>query len=98
MRRKRKLGANGILEELRLRCPRLGGEVPLAYCLQEGGDLPCRRIVICWQPYFPVEACLKARLSRQQWEDCFDSRPKEKIATLVELIEEAKRGGDDNAR
>lgn len=83
------VGTDGILERLRLRCPRLGGEVPLLYCLKEGGNLPCRRIVICWQPYFPVEACLKARLSPRQWEEYLNDKPKEKIVTLVELAEEA---------
>lgn len=91
------MGANEILERLRMRCPRLGGEVPFSYCLKEGGNIPCRRIVICWEAYFPVEACLKARLTPRQWEDCFNSRPKEKIASLVELVDEAKRCGEDES-
>jgi hypothetical protein len=81
-------------EELWMRCPRLGGEAPFTYCLQEAGELPCHRIVVCWQPFFPVEACLRKMLSPEKWEEFTARKPKEKIASLVELIEEAKRKAD----
>ena len=77
-------------DQLELRCPRLGGEVTFAYCQREGGDLPCPRTISCWQPYFPVETYLRTRLTRQQWARCFEQRPKEKVVTLIELIEAAK--------
>lgn len=77
-------------DQLQLRCPRLGGEINFAYCLRESGDLPCRRIVDCWHPYFPVEAFLKERLTPDQWERCFGGPPKDKIVSLVEIIEEAR--------
>ncbi|MGV8074390.1 MAG: hypothetical protein AB2L11_07540 [Syntrophobacteraceae bacterium] len=81
-----------MVEKLKIRCPRLGGEVTFAYCRQEGGELPCARIVSCWQAFFDVEAYFKERLTPQQWEDCFGGGPKDKISALLELIEEAKRG------
>jgi hypothetical protein len=74
-----------------LRCPRLGGEVTFGYCWSEGGDLPCQRILNCWQPFFPVEKYLREKLTPQQWERCFDRKPKEKICTLIELVEQAQR-------
>ncbi len=55
-------------EGLWIRCPRLGGEAPFTYCMQEAGDLPCHRIIVCWQAYFPVEAYLRKKLSPQKWE------------------------------
>lgn len=76
-----------------MRCPRLGGEVPFTYCLQEAGDLPCPRIIVCWQTFFPVEAYLRKTLSPQKWEEFADRKPKGKIASLLELIEEAKSKG-----
>ena len=79
-----------LYEDLELRCPRLGGEVTFAYCLREGGDLPCPRTIACWQPYFPVENYLRTILSQEQWDRCFNRQPKEKITTLIELIEAAK--------
>ena len=78
-------------EELWIRCPRLGGEAPFTYCLQEAGDLPCHRIVVCWQAFFPVESCLRKMLSPEKWEEFTARKPKEKIVSLLELIEEAKQ-------
>ncbi len=75
--------------------PRLGGETPFTYCLREGGDIPCRRIVVCWQAYFPVEAYLRKTLSPSKWEEFVNGKPKEKIVSLLELIEEAKRQADE---
>jgi hypothetical protein len=75
---------------LEIRCPRLGGEVSLVYCLKEGGDIPCPRTIVCWQPYFDVEARLRAKLTEEQWDRCFAKTPKEKVVSLVELIEAAK--------
>ena len=74
-----------------IRCPRLGGEVTLVYCLKEGGDIPCPRTLVCWRPYFDVEAQLRAKLTEEQWDRCFGKTPKEKIVSLVELIEAAKK-------
>ncbi len=82
-------------EGLWMRCPRLGGEAPLTYCMQEAGDLPCHRIIFCWQPFFPVEAYLRKTLSPQKWEKFADRKPKEKIASLLELIEESKSKGEE---
>ncbi len=79
-------------DELWIRCPRLGGEVPFSYCLKEAGELPCHRTLVCWQPFFPVEAWLKERLSADQWELCFSRTQREKMVSLVELIEKAKDG------
>ncbi len=79
-------------EELWIRCPRLGGEVPFSYCLKEGGNLPCPRTILCWEPFFPVAGLLKARLPREAWEACFNANSKEKISSLVELAEEVNQG------
>lgn len=78
-------------DHLELRCPKLGGEVTFAYCLMEGGDLPCPRTIVCWQPYFPVENLLREKLTQEQWDRCFGQKPKEKIVSLIELIEVAKK-------
>ena len=78
-------------KDLELRCPKLGGEVTLAYCLVEGGALPCSRTIVCWQRYFPVESHLRAKLTPEQWDKCFSQTPKEKMVSLVELIETAKK-------
>jgi len=78
-------------EQLEIRCPKLGNQVTFAYCLREGGDIPCPRTIKCWHPYFPVEDYIRKRLTDADWERCFNQKPKEKILTLVELIEAAKK-------
>jgi hypothetical protein len=80
-----------MYDHLEIRCPRLGGEVTFSYCQREGGDLPCQRAIICWQLHFPVEAYLKQRLTRAQWDCWCNKEPKDKMATLLELIEAAKK-------
>ena len=85
---------NRTYEHLETRCPRLGGEVTFAYCETEGGDLPCPRILACWQPYFPVEVYLRERLTEAQWDRCFNRPAKDKVTTLIELIEAAKKRKD----
>ena len=78
-------------DDLQVRCPKLGGEVTFAYCRQEAGDLPCSRVVVCWYLYFPVESHLEKILTKDQQERFFNQKPKDKITTLVELIEKAKK-------
>ncbi|MGD9382521.1 MAG: hypothetical protein PVH55_00570 [Desulfobacterales bacterium] len=77
-------------EQLEIRCPKLGNQVTFAYCLREGGDIPCPRTIQCWHSYFPVEDYLRKKLTPAEWERCFNQTPKEKISTLIELIEAAK--------
>lgn len=77
-------------DRLEIRCPRLGGQVTFAYCRKEGGALPCQRTILCWQGRFPVEAFLRSVLTAEDWERWMDQSPKEKVVTLLELIEAAK--------
>jgi hypothetical protein len=83
-----------MYDHLEIRCPRLGGEVTFSYCEKEGGDLPCPRIILCWQPHFPVEDYLKGKLTQTQWDRFSNQAPKHKVTTLVELIEAAKKRKD----
>jgi hypothetical protein len=78
-------------DHLELRCPRLGGEVKFSYCRKEGGDLPCLRIITCWYPYFPAEQYLRASMTKDSWDSFVGQMPKDKITTLMELIEAAKK-------
>ena len=77
-------------DHLEIRCPRLGGQVTFAYCRREGGALPCQRSIICWQSRFPVAAFLKSVLTEADWETWVNQCPKEKMTSLLELIEAAK--------
>lgn len=77
--------------DLLMRCPRLGGEVPFSYCEQEAGELPCRQIVRCWEAGFPVEAYLRETLTKEAWKRFCGQVPKDRMTTLIDLVEAAKR-------
>jgi hypothetical protein len=81
---------SGYYDSLQIRCPRLGGEVTFAYCRVEGGDIPCMRIVACWHSCLPVSGYLEEILTPAQAERFGELRPKDKVVTLIELIEMAK--------
>ncbi|MDD5723940.1 MAG: hypothetical protein PHY29_09435 [Syntrophales bacterium] len=78
-------------DRLVLRCPRLGGEVTFAYCRREQGTLPCQRTLRCWEGLIPVEGHLKAYLSDDEWECCFNTPPKDKMTTILEIADAVKK-------
>jgi hypothetical protein len=73
-----------------IRCPKLGHELTFAYCRREAGDMPCARIVRCWESFFPVENFLRETMEADNWNTfCRQSLP-DKMTTLLDLIEKAK--------
>lgn len=79
------------MKKQKIRCPRLGHEVEFEYCRKENSGLPCQRALICWSSYFDVEGFFKKELSPDEWKMAFETPPKPKIVSLIELIEQAKR-------
>jgi hypothetical protein len=78
-------------EKCQIRCPRLGHHVSFSYCRWENGGLPCFKAVDCWFEQFPVEKCLKEELSSEEWKKVFENLPRPKMASLLDLIEQAKK-------
>ena len=78
-------------DHLECRCPRLGGEVKFSYCEKEGGNIPCPRIITCWYPFFPVKQYLRETMTPDAWDTFVRQAPKDKIITIIELIEAAKK-------
>jgi glutathione S-transferase len=78
-------------KKLERRCPRLGGPVPFHYCKMSGDhQLPCFKIVDCWWETFDIVQYLKDNLPEDHFNRLMDARPRPKISSLVELIEQAK--------
>lgn len=77
-----------------IRCPRLGGETSFMYCVKESGNLPCHRIINCWHYILPVEKYLKDTMNPEQWELFSKQIPKDKISTLIDLVESTKKRTD----
>jgi hypothetical protein len=77
--------------DMLIRCPRLGGEVPFSYCEKEAGEFPCRLVIRCWEAGFPVEAYLRKTLTAEAWERFCRQVPQDRMTTLVDLVDAAKR-------
>jgi hypothetical protein len=76
------------------RCPRLGGPVTLDYCMTCEQQRPCLKIIDCWWETFDVVRYLQDHLPADQFEQLMRARPKPKIASLIELIEKARKGAE----
>jgi hypothetical protein len=79
-------------KEREIRCPRLGGPVPLRYCETTGLDgKPCFKIADCWWQYFDVMGYLKKRLTAEELKAVLDGRPSPKLAGILDIIQQAKQ-------
>ena len=74
-----------------VRCPRLGDEMAFSYCLRESVTLPCSRIISCWSLVFDVDSFLHANMTIQDWQSFNNAQPRDKVTSLIEIIEAAKR-------
>ena len=73
------------------RCPRLGNPVPFEYCEVCGDEQqPCFKILDCWWEHFDVVQYLKDNLTEDQFNRLIEARPKAKVASLIELIDQAR--------
>ncbi len=82
-------------DALIIRCPQLGGEVPFSYCRMVNEDLPCRRIILCWQFRIEIEEFLKENYSLGQIERALKPSTKTKLETILELVEKAKKAKEE---
>jgi len=74
------------------RCPRLGGPIPFRYCLRaEGKESVCRHIIDCWWEYFDVATFLRMHLSEEAFKELMENRPINKVSSLVDLIQQARK-------
>jgi len=78
-------------DALVIRCPQLGGEVPFRYCRTLNEDLPCRRIMVCWEFRIEISKFLGEHYSIDQIQRALAPPTKTRIDTILELIEKAKK-------
>jgi hypothetical protein len=78
-------------DTLIVRCPQLGGEVPFHYCRIVNDNLPCRRMMVCWEFRIEISKFLGDHYSINQIQKAFAPPTKTKLETILELIEEAKK-------
>jgi len=78
-------------DALIIRCPQLGGEVPFHYCRTVNEDLPCRRIILCWEFRIEISKFLGEHYSIEQIQCALAPPTKTRLETIIELIEKAKK-------
>lgn len=81
-----------VPDQLERRCPKLGGDVTFHYC-RTGAEIdrPCGKICDCWWERFDVVSYLKENLPEEEFNRLAGSRPKPKITSIVELIEQTRK-------
>ena len=82
-------------DDRKLRCRMLGHEVAFAYCRAPGTNLPCRKILDCWFETFDVQSFLREHFSQEQIAQIL-TPPAPKIASLVDLIQQAQNRAKQN--
>ncbi|MGQ9508692.1 MAG: hypothetical protein ACUVTN_04750 [Thermodesulfobacteriota bacterium] len=78
-------------DDLLIRCPMLGGDVPFWYCRTVNENLPCRKIIICWEFRLEIGKFLREHYSLDQIERAFSPPTKSRLETILELVERAKK-------
>jgi hypothetical protein len=78
-------------DALIIRCPMLGGEVPFQYCRTVNEDLPCRKIIVCWEFRIEVGKFLNEHYAIDEIQRALAPPTKTRLDTILELIEKAKK-------
>lgn len=74
-----------------IRCPQLGGEVPFKYCRTLNEDLPCRRVMVCWEFRMEISKFLAEHYSIDQIQRALALPTKTRLESILELVEKAKK-------
>ena len=76
-------------------CPQLGGEIPFRYCRTINEDLPCRKIMVCWEFRIEISKFLGEHYSMDQIQLALAPPTKTRMETIFELIEKAKKAKEE---
>ncbi len=69
----------------------LGHGIEFSYCRAPGSETPCRKIFDCWWEEFDVVTFIRRHYGDEGVRRILEP-PKQKVLSLAELIEQAKRG------
>lgn len=80
-------------DDLEIYCRMLGHPLTFSYCRSTEGSTPCRRIIDCWFQRIPVQKYLEENFSDEALQR-LSSPPRDKVLTILELIEQAEKNRD----
>jgi len=76
---------------IHIHCPRLGGEVPLKYCLKPAQDTPCFRIMDCWWQTIDIQALLETHLQPDELQSFLKTaQPKTRLDQILDILDRLK--------
>ena len=78
------------------RCPMLGHEVNFSYCREPGQEVPCRKIFDCWFEKMDIQSFVAKHYS-DEIQRAILQPPKQKMHSLFEIIEEARKNAASTA-
>jgi hypothetical protein len=81
-----------------IRCPSLGGEVPFRYCRTVQEDLPCRRIMVCWEFRMESSKFLTEHYSADQIRSAWAPPTRTRLETILDLVQIAKKIKEENEK
>ena len=76
----------GVLDKIIKRCPRLGHEIGVKYCIREKGELPCDRLLVCWGTY-PSLIKLFYKVFGEEIINSLTSTQENKLSQIINKIE-----------
>jgi len=71
-------------------CPRLGHDVPFAYCRSPGSATPCFKAFDCWWEIFDVRAFMTEHCPADALQG-MGAPAQPKLASLVDIIRQAQQ-------
>ncbi len=77
-------------DDIRGYCRMLGHEVPFSYCRIAKEGVPCFKILDCWFERIKIRQYMETLYTKEEL-DRILARPQPKVATLFDLIEQAKK-------
>ena len=72
-------------------CPQLGGEIPFRYCRTVNEDLPCRKIMVCWEFRIEISKFMGEHYSMDQIQCALTPPTQTRLDTILEIVEKAKK-------
>lgn len=76
-------------------CRMLGHELSFDYCRTSNNKLPCRKILDCWFERIEIHKYIEENFSEDEQKEIFKP-PQDKVSTIFDLIEKAKKRANEN--
>lgn len=84
-------------DDKKMYCRMLGHEIGFGYCRLGGSGQACRKVFDCWFETFDIGGFMREHFTEEDIKAIL-APPKPKMASLIEMIQEAQKSKDSNAK